>query len=58
MADILLGSETWEITVTCIECHRTEIMYVPYDKDANDVHRFLIGRGWSSSEAFWTCPHA
>lgn len=56
MSDILLGSETWQIHVTCIECAYTELMYVPVDLEVNDVRLFLIGRGWVAKDAFWTCP--
>lgn len=54
--DILLGSETWEIIVTCMVCQATEVMYVPTDRKVEDIKAFLTDREWSESSGFWTCP--
>lgn len=52
---ILLGSETYEITVTCSECGRIEVMYVPTEYEISDIQRFLYGRGWTSVASVWLC---
>jgi hypothetical protein len=54
---ILLGSETYEVAVTCSTCGHTDVMYVPV-AETNEVSEFLINRGWRRhSRGFaWFCP--